>query len=69
MSIRFGSVFLDPTKPNNTELNLRYSVNSVLFGRTLCMMLLAMAGHVVLGSTKIIHEIEIGFLWQSSQLT
>ena len=35
MSKRFGLVFLDPTEPNNTEPNLRYSVNSIRFGRTL----------------------------------
>ena len=31
-SERFGSVFLDPTEPNNAEPKLRYSVNSVQFG-------------------------------------
>ena len=34
-SRKFGSVFRDPTEPNNTEPKLRYSVNSVRFGRTL----------------------------------
>ena len=39
MSKRFGSVFLHPTEPNNTESKLRYSVNLVRSSTEHCTLL------------------------------